>query len=508
MPDSLHLPLLEAVLPDGLRFGSNYLVEFEPQSLWYEASLTLTAQALRAGYRSDYHTFTRVPNDVREALTRLGVNIKRFEEDDTFRIWDSYTVQTGLDVAAQIGAASPRERVDLRSVKMADWDKGVADEVRADVPQVELERLHVDENTSVLLQYNSEKEVVEHFRTLTIPYARRLRLAAIHSVVSGIYTENFYRQFESFCDGIIDFRSLEERGKLNHFMRIRVMRGRNHDSRWVRLELLPSGEVRTELETSMSGSPVLTEDSAQNEAGALLLSLDNVELDRFAIVGNYVRFDDRARNSLNELRQRVIRSFNAQDPYPENFLVWGPAGSGKSYLLQQIAKSIKEEAQYFEMNLAQLDESAFRSELDAVKTVRQSVLCFIDEVDSRPDQVWPYETLLPHLEPPEPLPRRTCFVLAGSGGRSLGEMKQIISVRPKGSDLLSRIPKGNEFVVSPLGIGDKILVSMTQLLLSAKEEGHAVREIEKLALYYIAVNPTFTSARQLRSLAAKCAQRI
>jgi TolB-like protein len=258
----------------------------------------------------------------------------------------------------------------------------------------------------------------------------------------------------------------------------------------------------------MSGSPVPSEDSSRNEARALLFSLDKVELDRFAVVGNYVRFDNRTRNSLKELKQKIIGSFSAQGLEPENFLIWGAPGSGKSYFLQQIAKSVKGDTQYFEMNLAQSDGSVFRSKLDALKAVQQSVLCFIDEVDSKPDQVWPYETLLPHLEPPEPRIGRTCFVLAGSGGGSLAEMKERISLRPKGSDLLSRIPRGNEFVVGPLGIGDKILVSTTQLLLSAREGGHEVREIEKLALYYIAVSPTFTSARQLRSLAAKCAQRI
>jgi TolB-like protein len=80
--------------------------------------------------------------------------------------------------------------------------------------------------------------------------------------------------------------------------------------------------------------------------------------------------------------------------------------------------------------------------------------------------------------------------------------------RPKGADLLSRIPQGNQFTVAPLGIGDKILVSTAQLTLAAHEEGRSVREIEKLALYFFAVHSSFRSARELRHRAAQCAQRM
>ena len=244
MPGPLKLPILKDILPGGLRFGANYLVEFEPQSLWHETSLTLCAQALRQGARTDYHTFTRPPEDIRSQLSSLAPGIKELEDDDTFRLWDSYTVQTGLGAAAKIGSAAPRERVDLRSVNIADWDRGVADEVKGEVPQVEKQRLHIDDNTSVLLQFNDEKAVLNHFRTLTIPYARKLELSAIHSIATGLYPDSFYTQFESFCDGIIDFRCHEDADQLTQYMRVRVARGAGHDSNWRRLSLHESGEVK------------------------------------------------------------------------------------------------------------------------------------------------------------------------------------------------------------------------------------------------------------------------
>jgi hypothetical protein len=40
--------------------------------------------------------FQRSPKVIREGLTRLGIEIARLEEERTFRIIDSYSVQTGL----------------------------------------------------------------------------------------------------------------------------------------------------------------------------------------------------------------------------------------------------------------------------------------------------------------------------------------------------------------------------------------------------------------------------
>jgi class 3 adenylate cyclase len=239
----LILPFLKEILPGGLTYGANYLVEFEAHSLWYETSLSLAADALRSGIKTDYHSFTHMSKDIRQGLANLDLDIEKFEADDTFRIWDSFTVQTGLGAAEEIGKAFPRERTDIRSIKIEDWDKGVVKDIAEKTSEVDRLRLHIDDNTSRLIEYNDEKTFLEHWRTRAIPYARKFELAALHSVVSGLYSDSFYRQFESFCDGIIDFKSNEEGGKINHYMRIRVMRGKNYDSSWRLLQLRDNGGV-------------------------------------------------------------------------------------------------------------------------------------------------------------------------------------------------------------------------------------------------------------------------
>jgi TolB-like protein/tetratricopeptide (TPR) repeat protein len=240
----------------------------------------------------------------------------------------------------------------------------------------------------------------------------------------------------------------------------------------------------------------------------LLLGLEEISLDRYTIVGRYARFDPQLRASLDEFAQRLVSDLAGRGGRPRNFLLWGPPGSGKSYLVQQIAAGLEPGVRFHEWNLSRLEEHQFRSQLEAAWSETGPLLGFVDEVDSLPEASWPYELLLSYLEPSDPRPGPACFVLAGSGGSSPAEMRRAIEGRPKGRDLLSRIPATNEYHVRPLGVGDRALVAATQFLEAAEEQGHRIRNVEKLALYYVATTPTFASARQLRALADQTARRI
>jgi TolB-like protein/Tfp pilus assembly protein PilF len=252
----------------------------------------------------------------------------------------------------------------------------------------------------------------------------------------------------------------------------------------------------------------LTQLPMADEAESLLTGMGDLQLGRFKVAGEYVRFDDRVRSSLKDFKVKLGRSLEGISRGRESFLIWGPPGSGKTYLVQQIVRSLGGNIDYRELNLAQSGESEFREALRNVESSNMPCLCFIDEIDSKQTEPWPYEALLASMESSQTPANRICFVLAGSGGSSIEEMKTKISSRPKGRDLLSRVMKGNEFSIPTLGTGDKLLVAAIQMIDSAKSRGRPIREIEKLALYYIAVNPTFSSARQLRGLASSCAGRI
>src|SRR5437660_12418378 len=90
------LAILEDLVPNGIRFGASYLVEFGPDSPWYETSLTIAATALTNGARTEYHTYMHAPHEVRDSLTKLGLNVSEQEQKNHLRILETYNVTTGM----------------------------------------------------------------------------------------------------------------------------------------------------------------------------------------------------------------------------------------------------------------------------------------------------------------------------------------------------------------------------------------------------------------------------
>jgi len=249
-----------------------------------------------------------------------------------------------------------------------------------------------------------------------------------------------------------------------------------------------------------------TRDAA--EARSLLAGLNVVTLSHYRIVGNYVRYGRTVCNALKDARQKMVAACQSSSPKRENYIIWAPPGSGKTYFVQEVAALLGDSVHYSELNLAKLDEAGFRSGLAELRGVQGPSLCLVDEVDAKLDASWPYEALMPFLDASATEDARLVFVLAGSSGSSLEEMKKTIASRPKGSDILSRVPTDNEYSIPPMGVGDRLLVVLSQFRQAGKQMGHEVREVEKLGLYYVALNPRLSNARQLREFAVRCAERV
>ena len=234
--DGPEIPFLGTLAGGSLRFGTIVLVEFQPNSLWFEAALTIVGEALRAGVRVDFHTFQHPPDDARRGLEAEQIDASACERAGQLRIIDSYSVQTGLHLPGTVepyGFAS-------RSLRIGDW--------KAATPQVldapaERRILHLDENSSVLVDSNSEEEVMDFLRTRAYEGARRNELLFVHSLVAGVHSERFYRGFETMADTVVDFRAAEESGHLVQQVRARTVRGRTVDSRWRTIAVRPDGRV-------------------------------------------------------------------------------------------------------------------------------------------------------------------------------------------------------------------------------------------------------------------------
>jgi TolB-like protein len=241
------------------------------------------------------------------------------------------------------------------------------------------------------------------------------------------------------------------------------------------------------------------------ELVALVGGLSSVRLQEFAVVGSYMRFDERVRQRLKDARLRIAEACGQPARRRDNHLVWAAPGSGKTYFVEQVAASLAG-VEYRELNLAKLGEPEFRAGLEQVLE-GAPVVCLVDEVDAKPETHWPYELLLPVLDTNLERGGGYVFVLAGSSGATIGEFKERIAARPKGRDLLSRIPEPNEWEISPMGTGDRIMVALSQMQNAAADVGRPLVSVEKLAVCYVAAAPHLVNARQLREFAVRAVER-
>ena len=240
-----------------------------------------------------------------------------------------------------------------------------------------------------------------------------------------------------------------------------------------------------------------------------IAKLDEIRMTRYRVVGNYTRFDEAVLNELKDARHRIANGIlHPGKKKRENHLIWAAPGSGKTYFVEQIAAQLKDTCLYQEINLAKQTEQSFRAALDMLAASHQPTICLVDEVDALPDAPWPYEILLPYMDAALNGEFQAVFVLAGSSGFSKEGMKQRISMRPKGTDMLSRVPAENEIIIAPLSFGDRILVVLSQFLNVGRRTGREITSVEKLGLYFVVSNAKLTSARQIYEFAVRAIERV
>jgi predicted ATPase len=246
-------------------------------------------------------------------------------------------------------------------------------------------------------------------------------------------------------------------------------------------------------------------EAPSDELVQLVVGLSSLRMSDFSVVGAYMRFGEQVRERLKDARFQIAEACARPAKRRDNHLLWAAPGSGKTYFVEQVAASL-DGVVYQELNLAKLSAEAFRAGLDEAVSGGPTI-CLVDEVDAKPDEPWPYETLMPFLDTNLERGGGVVFVLAGSSGATISDFKERIRARPKGADVLSRVPQANGWEIAPMDAGDRILVALSQMLGAADELDRRVSEVEKLALLYVATAPHLANARQLREFAVRAVER-
>jgi ATPase family associated with various cellular activities (AAA) len=228
-----------------------------------------------------------------------------------------------------------------------------------------------------------------------------------------------------------------------------------------------------------------------------------LRLRELVVIGKYRRFDPIGRSMLRNSAQEIMRQLSSGGDWHRNFLIWAPPGTGKSYFVEQVAHEVPG-VDFLVVNLAQLAKPDWESRLREVSANSTPTLCLVDEIDARRDESWPYEILFPYLDLSKSRP--IVFVLVGSGGEGKEALVRLIQDRPKGSDLIDRVPARQRMEVPPPDLGDRLLILVSALL--EHRSGDPINEIEKLALYYALAREDIKSSRQSEDFAIEVLSRV
>ena len=234
-----HIPIIEDLTEGPVPPGSDIFVEYDPDSQWYNTSLTIAAGWIKSGGVTSYNAYDHPPESVRLQLKRLGLDVEELEKEEKLRIWDWYTIQLGKK--SQEKYAMPSLKVSDLSI---DYSRTVIPDTRSGNRPLSL---RVMDDALVLLRFNDERSYIDFWRTRLVPTTGlNSNSTALPSAPKGVYPEYIYKTFEVTADGIIDLK-LEEEGKTTRdLIRIRNMRNVHFDREWHELKIGENFEVRLE----------------------------------------------------------------------------------------------------------------------------------------------------------------------------------------------------------------------------------------------------------------------
>jgi KaiC/GvpD/RAD55 family RecA-like ATPase len=257
LSETIHIPLLSKLIPDGIKSGTMFSVEFDPDSQWFSVASTIAARFLEEKRHVAYLAMATPPDDVAYAISTLGIDVGAAENSGLLAIEDWYSASLA---GGRVEPANPQgpmfERIDgrmrVRSLKVADlsveWlktSKAGPTHAHDIVEFWPAGSLAVSESCSVILRFNEEKAFVELFESRIRPEERkRKNLITLQGLMRGVHSDWLYKRMENASDGIIDLRVIEREDEVDNLLRVRNLRGQPHDSRWHKIEVMKNGEAR------------------------------------------------------------------------------------------------------------------------------------------------------------------------------------------------------------------------------------------------------------------------
>jgi radical SAM superfamily enzyme YgiQ (UPF0313 family)/predicted AAA+ superfamily ATPase len=241
-------------------------------------------------------------------------------------------------------------------------------------------------------------------------------------------------------------------------------------------------------------------------AFSLIRNLSKINLSDYIVVGHYVRFDENVRNSLRDVCKKILSGLSEKDV--QHWLFWGESGAGKTSLVEQIGEKAKRQGiafRRFDLSNTKLKRSDFGWTIRELEEGNPA-LFFVDEITAKSEENWPYETIKSFLDTVAEKSLPITLLLAGSAGTNIDDLKKLIGDRHMGTDMLRRIP--NECSIPEMSLGDRVIIALNSFRRAGKRTNKEIKNVEKLALHWMALSPKLESAGQLHDFATNAVKRM
>ena len=269
------------------------------------------------------------------------------------------------------------------------------------------------------------------------------------------------------------------------------------------LEILPFTDSRWEERRKAA------ELKQWQQAQLALKDLTELRLGALSVHGKYRRFSNDERSTLVGLADRIRRPLIEKSRTRENFLIYALPGSGKTFFIEELARTLGSAIKFVPIDLSRDDRDTCERKLAVVAGAKVACLCMIDEVDGRKNEDWPYDTIYKKLDLNEVQDRPpVVFVLIGSSGGTVKKLSEAIRSRYKGKDLMDRVLESAQHwaEIPPMGTGDTVCVYASKILEAAEEQGKSINDVENFAAYYAVL--TGRTPRQIKLLADQAVRRV
>ena len=189
----------------------------------------MLADSIEAGKACVYISNSELPSKIREQLTKLGVKVRAFEDQNKLRFIDAYSGETGGTSGEKHFVSSPRDLTAL-GIQLTSCIEALGDV--ADV--------FFDSVTPIAVSDSSDRgfDFVRYYSARTTKSGGTFAYAAATTLEPALLG-----RFEEASDCVLQVEKALAAGKIRGRLLVKKARGIEHERGWVGFKITPKGRM-------------------------------------------------------------------------------------------------------------------------------------------------------------------------------------------------------------------------------------------------------------------------